>query len=96
MSVGVLSDLERGKGRVEDEVLTALANLYDMPVETLLEWCPLQCGLQELLARPGVSISAAQVLRLCCLGFRGGQALSADDWAHLSKQLETDEHLQQI
>ncbi len=91
VSVSVLSDLERGKGGAENEVLSALANLYDMSVETLLEWCPLTPGLQELLTRPGVNIPAGRILRLCLLEFRGGQGLSADDWARLSKQLETDE-----
>ena len=93
--VSELSDLERGKGRAEGEVLNRLAELYDVPVATLLGWCPLPTGLQELLARPGVRIPAGRVVRLCRLEFRGGQTLSANDWARLSEQLAVDEHLSQ-
>ena len=86
-SVGVLSDLERGKGRAEDWVLTRLAEVYGVPVEVLTEGCPIPAGLLEFLARPGVSITERHVLRLCRLEFRGGQDLSADDWGRLSAQL---------
>lgn len=92
VSVGALSDLERGKGQPEGHVLVKLADVYGLPVEVLAGWCPVPAGLQELLARPGVSIPAARVLRLCRLEFRGGQTLSADEWARLSEQLAADEH----
>ena len=91
VSVGALSDLERGKGRAEKEVLDRLAAFYGVPVQVLSDRCPVPAGLQELLDRPGVSIPAVRVLRLCRLEFRGGQTLSADEWARLSEQLATDE-----
>lgn len=91
VSVGVLSDLERGKGRAEAGVLSRLAEVYGVPVEALAEGCPVPAGLQEFLARPGVSIPERHVLRLCRLEFRGGQTLSADDWARLSEQLVLDD-----
>ncbi|WP_407543109.1 helix-turn-helix transcriptional regulator (plasmid) [Deinococcus radiomollis] len=91
VSVALLSDLERGKGRAEDRVLTKLAEVYGVPVEALAEGCPVPAGLQELLARPGVRIPECHVLRLCRLEFRGGQSLSADDWARLSAQLVLDD-----
>ncbi len=89
--VGVLSDLERGKGRAEERVLSRLAEVYGVSVEALAEGCPVPAGLQALLARPGVSIPECQVVRLCRLEFRGGQTLSADDWARLSEELAADE-----
>ena len=89
--VGVLSDLERGKGRVAQEVLVRLAEVYGVPVAALSGLCLVPPGLAELLSRPGVSIPERRVLRLCRLEFRGGQALSADDWAHLSEQLAVSE-----
>ena len=91
VSVGALSDLERGKGRPEDRVLDRLAVFYEVSVQLLAEWCPVPEGLQELLKRPGVSIPAGRVVRLCRLEFRGGQTLSANDWARLSEQLAADE-----
>jgi transcriptional regulator with XRE-family HTH domain len=92
VSVGALSDLERGKGSTQAHVLEKLSDVYGVPVDMLAGWCPVPLGLQELLARPGVSIPAARVLRLCRLEFRGGQTISADDWARLSEQLAEDEH----
>lgn len=91
VGVGILSDLERGKGRAEDDVLIRLADVYGVTVEVLAGGCPVPAGLQALLGRPGVSIPVRRVLRLCRLEFRGGQTLSADDWARLSEQLATDE-----
>ena len=91
VSVGALSDLERGKGRAEEEVLHRLSACYGVPVQVLSGWCPVPAGLQELLDRPGVSIPAGRVMRLCRLEFRGGQTLSADEWARLSEHLATDE-----
>ena len=90
VSVALLSDLERGKGRAEDWVLTRLAEVYGVPVEALAEGCPVPAGLLEFLARPGVSIPERDVLRLCRLEFRGGQTLSADDWERLSTRLVKD------
>jgi transcriptional regulator with XRE-family HTH domain len=92
VGVGALSDLERGKGSTEAHLLGKLAGVYGVPVEVLDGWCPVPLGLQELLARPSVSIPAARVFRLCRLEFRGGQTISADDWARLSEQLAADEH----
>jgi transcriptional regulator with XRE-family HTH domain len=92
VDVGALSDLERGKGSTETHVLGKLADVYGVPVEVLAGWCPVPLGLQELLARPGVSIPEARVFRLCRLEFRGGETLSADDWARLSEQLAGTEH----
>lgn len=89
--VGVLSDLERGKGRAAGTVLASLAEVYGVPVEHLLALCPLPAGLQEFLSRPWVSVPEGQVVRLCRLEFRGGQTLSADDWARLSEGLGADE-----
>lgn len=91
VQVGVLSDLERGKGRASTETLQCLAECYDVPVEALFELCPVPRGLQELLLRPGVRIPEGRVLRLCRLEFRSGQALGADDWARLSEELAADE-----
>ena len=85
--VSVLSDLERGKGRPSSAALSSLSQAYGMPVEDLYDLCPVPEGLQELLLRPGVRISEALTVRLCRLEFRGGQTLSADDWARLSEQL---------
>ena len=85
--VNILSDLERGKGRPSSAALTSLAQVYRMPVEDLYDLCPVPKGLQELLLRPGVRISEALTVRLCRLEVRGGQTLSADDWASLSEQL---------
>lgn len=91
VSVGQLSDLERGKGRGADAVLASLAVVYGVPLGVLYELCPVPAGLAELLSRPGVNLSGSLVVRLCRLEFRGGQALGADDWAQLSEQLAADE-----
>jgi transcriptional regulator with XRE-family HTH domain len=91
LSVGALSDLERGKGGADHHLFGRLAEVYGVPVDVLTGWCPLPAGLRELLARPGMSIPAGRVLRLCRLEFRGGQTLCADDWARLSEQLAVDE-----
>ena len=90
--VGVLSDLERGKGRADDRVLVSLADVYGRPIPDLAERCPVPSGLRDLLSRPGVNFPEGLVVRLCRVEFRGGQTLSADDWAHLAEQLTTDEH----
>ncbi|GGR03000.1 helix-turn-helix domain-containing protein [Deinococcus ruber] len=86
MSVGMLSDLERGKCSSED-ALTRLAVLYGLSRHQLPS-PPLPPGLQELRSRPGSNLSAELLSRLCRLEFRSGHDLSADEWQRLVVTLE--------
>ncbi|ULH13853.1 helix-turn-helix transcriptional regulator (plasmid) [Deinococcus sp. KNUC1210] len=86
VSVGVLSDLERGKC-INEAVLMRLAEVYGLARHALPS-PTLPPGLQELQSRPGQSLSAELISRLCRLEFRSGHDLSADEWQCLVVSLE--------
>ena len=86
--VGLLSDLERGKGGADPRVLERLAALYGVGVKMLDACCPVPAGLREWLSRPEVQAPPALVSRLVRLEFRGGQTLSADEWGALAESLQ--------
>lgn len=69
VDLGVLSDLERGKGLPDAGVLSRLACLYGVLVPTLTALFPLPVGRGELLARPGVHLTNELIRRLCRLEF---------------------------